>query len=52
MFDLVWAANNGITGADTINLVNKSNQDFELVVADATSYGYPSGEVLQLRVVF
>ena len=51
-FDIIWAANNGITGADSISLVNNSNQDFEVVVADATRYGYPSGELLQLRVVF
>ena len=51
-FNLIWAANNGISGVETVTLVNNSSQDFELVVVDATDYGFASGELLQLRVIF
>ncbi len=46
-YDILWAANFGIKGYNTITLVNNSNQLFELQVVDATKHGYPSGELLQ-----
>ncbi len=51
-YNLIWAANNGITGADTINLINNSTQDFELLVVEASNYGFAGGQLLQLREIF
>ena len=47
-YDILWAENFGITGADAITINNNSKQLFEYRVVDATEYGYPSGELLQI----
>ncbi|MBN2842030.1 MAG: immunoglobulin domain-containing protein [Sedimentisphaerales bacterium] len=47
-YDILWAANNGINGEETITVVNNTTQLFELRVVDATRYGYASGELLQV----
>ena len=48
VYDILWAANFGIHGKDTITLANNSDQLFEYRIVDATEYGYASGELLQV----
>ncbi len=50
MYDILWATNDGIHGYETINLVNSGDLHIKLRKVDAYSFGYSSGELLQLRI--
>ena len=51
-FNIMLVKNNGVTGFETVNFVSNSDQDFDLKLVDATSFGYPSGKLLQVSVAF
>ncbi len=51
-FDIIWIANNDISGLDSVTLVSEMEQDFELNVVDAASHGYAGGKLIQLSVAF
>jgi hypothetical protein len=50
-YDVLWSANGGITGLESVVFESKGLAKFELSLVDATANGYPSGELLQLTTL-